>query len=137
MADKRVLIVDDCSIDRMILQRAFGKVHGKSIVLREADNAEAAITAIEEDDFDAVFLDINMPGHNGFYVLRSARRKYPSDPPLIFMYSSSDHPDDVSRASEEGATEYICKPVEMAAIEAVVSRCGRRIDEMRAMGRYQ
>lgn len=134
MADKRVLIVDDCSVDRMLLQRAFGKVYGETIALQEADNAERAIEAIEEDVFDAVFLDINMPGHDGFHVLRSARRKYPQNPPLVFMYSSSEHPDDVSRASAEGATEYICKPVELAAIEAVVSRCGIRIDEMRAMG---
>ena len=132
MTDKRVLIVDDCSIDRMVLQRAFGKLHGETILLREADNAEAAIAAIEEDTFDAVILDVNMPGHNGFHVLRSTREKYPEDPPLIFMYSSSAHPDDMARASEEGATEYICKPAEIAGIEAVVAHCATRIDEMRA-----
>ena len=131
MPDKRILIVDDCSLDRMVLNRAFGKIHGKAVSLREADNAESAIAAIEEDVFDAVFLDINMPGHDGFHVLRSARQKYPHTPPLIFMYSSSEHPDDVSQAYDEGATEFICKPDSLSSIDAIVSRCSTRIDEMK------
>ena len=134
MPDKHVLIVDDCSIDRMLLQRAFGKVYGPAVALREAENAETAIEAIEQDVFDAVLLDINMPGYDGFHVLRSARRRYPAVPPLIFMYSSSRHPDDVSRATEEGANDFICKPTGIAGIEAVVSRCGTRIDSARTAG---
>ncbi len=132
MSDKRVLIVDDCSLDRMVLQRAFGKLDGDPVSLCEAENAETAIAAIEENLFDAVFLDINMPGHDGFHVLRSARRRYPQTPPLIFMYSSSGHPDDVTLAYDQGATEYIRKPDDLAGIDAVVTRCARRIEAMNA-----
>ncbi|MEQ6247363.1 response regulator [Sulfitobacter sp. HNIBRBA3233] len=130
MAEKRILIIDDSMVDRMILKRAFGKLADSTVSLSEVDNALAAVEALDDVPFDALFLDINMPGYNGFHVLRAAREKFPSPPPLVFMYSSSEHPDDVSQAYAEGADEYICKPNDLLSVVKMVANCTRKIDDM-------
>lgn len=123
MRQARILIVDDSQIDRMILRRAFAKADIKSIELEEAEDASSAIETLDRLEFDAVFLDVNMPGENGFHVLRSLRQKRPKTWPLVFMYSSSDHPDDVALAYQEKATAYFCKPTEFGQVKDMMIDC--------------
>ncbi|KIN61217.1 putative response regulator [Sulfitobacter noctilucae] len=123
MAASKILIVDDSTVDRMIMRRAFDKAEITEVELEEAPDAMAALTCLSETDFDAVFLDINMPGENGFHVLRSVRENRETSWPLVFMYSSSEHPDDVARAYAENATGYLCKPTEFEQIKKQLVDC--------------
>ena len=123
MSFTRILIVDDSSIDRMIMRRAFSKARIEGIEVEEAQDACTALAHLSATDFDAVFLDINMPGENGFHVLRAMRAERAASWPLVFMYSSSEDPDDVSRAYSENATGYLCKPIGFEQIKAQLVGC--------------
>ena len=129
MARSRILIVDDSEIDRMMLRRAFGKLEIGLPELEEAKDANSAIACLGDHHFDAIFLDVNMPGEDGFFVLRWLRRAQPRTWPLVFMYSSSDHPDDVAQAYDGQATSYLCKPSDFDSIRLLMGDCMGLIDK--------
>ncbi|MEW9918775.1 response regulator [Marimonas sp. MJW-29] len=140
MRQARILIVDDSQIDRMILRRAFDKADLNTVDLEEAEDAVSAIATLDRSDFDAIFLDVNMPGENGFHVLRSLREKRARTWPLVFMYSSSDHPDDIELAYREKATAYLCKPSEFSQVKDMMTDCVSLISRAAGGGggqRYQ
>ncbi|MGJ8560932.1 MAG: response regulator [Litorimonas sp.] len=123
MRPSKILIVDDSELDRMVLQRAFSKTDTVKPIVHEAESAEAAIDAFKETDFDAVILDINMPGHSGFHALKHMRAGAGKTWPLIFMYSSSTHPDDIDEAYKSQATAFLPKPLVLREIQEVVDNC--------------
>src|ERR1700693_5468462 len=69
----RLLIVDDVADNRAILARQFGR-RGYEIV--EAEDGAKALCLIGEQAFDAVLLDVMMPGISGTEVLRRIRAQH-------------------------------------------------------------
>lgn len=128
MRQLKILVVDDSKVDRMCLQRAFRKFDSYTVLAEEAVDATSAVRVLEKESFDAMFLDINMPGENGFHVLRTLRGKGQGTWPLVFMYSSSNHPDDVATAYQESANAYLCKPMSFAEVQALAGHCLAIID---------
>lgn len=79
-------------------------------------------------DFDVIILDINLPGQDGFAVLRSLRNTG-IDTPVLVMTARNQVADKVSLL-DLGADDYIVKPFELAELSARVRALARR-----AMGR--
>lgn len=72
MVDRyNILIVDDSSIDRMLLSQMVLK--GKGCNLSEAQDGFSAIKAIEAKAYDLILLDLIMPDINGLEVIRHIR----------------------------------------------------------------
>ena len=72
---KKVLIVDDSKMMRVLLARVF-KSDPSFEVAGEADNGQAAIDLLSETSIDLVLLDIEMPVMNGVEALRQIRLKH-------------------------------------------------------------
>ena len=89
----------------------------------EASNGTEALELAGEQDFDAVLLDIMMPGLDGFSVCRALRRR--SDVPLIFLTALSDEEDKLY-GYELGADDYVTKPFSMLVLYAKVSALIKR-----------
>lgn len=106
---RRLLVVDDEAADLMLVRRAVGK-HAPGFEVCTSTGGEDAIRKIDPEQADLVLLDINMPGLDGFEVLRAARQGRPSHLPPVIMFSTSDRPTDVERAYAEGASAYVVKP---------------------------
>ncbi len=67
-----ILIIDDDEVDRMALKRALkGTNFAVSIV--EAKDADAALQELEENEFNCIFLDYNLPGRNGLELAKQIR----------------------------------------------------------------
>ncbi|MBR6585525.1 MAG: response regulator transcription factor, partial [Firmicutes bacterium] len=118
--DYKVLIVEDEEKLRDVLCDYF--ISRQDVPVGAQDGVQA-LELIEEQDFDAVLLDIMMPGLDGFGVCRAVRRK--SDVPIVFLTALSDE-DDKLKGYELGADDYITKPFTMSVLYAKVSALIKR-----------
>ncbi|MGB1004786.1 MAG: LytR/AlgR family response regulator transcription factor [Salibacteraceae bacterium] len=100
----KCLIIDDERLARQELRRILEN-HKNIEILDECDNAEDAISKIEELKPDLIFLDIQMPGKNGFDVLEEIIYT----PEVIFVTAYDEF---ALKAFEVSALDYILKPVE-------------------------
>ena len=87
------------------------------------DGLEALALAEEDGNFDAVVLDVMMPGLDGFAVCRALRRR--SAVPILFLTALSDEEDKLW-GYELGADDYITKPFSLTLLYAKVTALIRR-----------
>ena len=106
----RILVVDDSIIMRNIVKNTFSTMKVSFLSL-EAENGKQALRLLETNDVSLVFLDWNMPGMDGMEFLKVVRAmpKY-KDLPII-MVTSERGKFSVIEALQNGATDYIVKPV--------------------------
>ncbi|MGD0798656.1 MAG: response regulator transcription factor [Acidobacteriaceae bacterium] len=110
---KLVLIVDDEMSIRRALHTTLQKLGFKTV---EAARGEEALSLLRTTSFDAVLLDINMPGMNGIDTCRKMRNLYPRIP--ILMLTVRDGEDDKVEALDAGADDYITKPFQLRELTA-------------------
>ncbi len=111
---RRILIVDDESDIRGILMdylEDLGEVVG-------AENGSLAVRALEEQRFDLVISDYNMPGMNGLELLRHLNSRG-ADIPLIWITGRSSR-ELVVEAWKEGVFDYFEKPFDLEEIRKSV-----------------
>ncbi len=112
----RLLVVDDEDINRELFKRIFSRDYQVTSV----PTGEHALDALYEQQFDAVLLDVMLPGMSGFDVLRMIReRDETADLPVI-MVSSRSQENDVVFALRLGANDYIGKPFSVEIARARV-----------------
>jgi len=116
----RILIVEDDARLREVICDYF-KSRGE--LPFEAADGVTALAMAEEREFDAVLLDIMMPGLDGHSVCRLLRRK--SDVPIIFLTALSAEEDKLY-GYELGADDYITKPFSLSLLYAKTSALIRR-----------
>jgi two-component system LytT family response regulator len=99
---KKVLIVDD-ETDARLLLRQYILPHEKLEIIGEADNGQDAVSLIDKLEPDLVFLDIKMPGLNGFQVVQQIIHV-----PLIIFTTAFDQY--ALKAFDSNAIDYLLKP---------------------------
>lgn len=106
-APPRVLVVDDEAISRRAVTYALERAKLKPIAV---ENSEAAYKMLTETKFDLIFLDVDMPGMNGF-ELCSKLRMLPSHKttPVIFVTSLNDL-ESRANSTMSGGNDFIGKP---------------------------
>jgi two-component system invasion response regulator UvrY len=102
----RILIADDHALIRKGLKQVLTDEFQQSEI-GEASNAKEALSLASSQAWDAVLLDITMPGQSGLEVLKQFKQIYPGTPVLVL----SMHPEDqyAMRALKAGASGYLTK----------------------------
>jgi two-component system KDP operon response regulator KdpE len=108
-----ILIVDDEMSIRRALHTTLCKLGFKTV---EAARGEEALSLVRTNPFDAVLLDINMPGMTGIETCKNMRRLFPRMP--ILMLTVRDSEDDKVEALDAGADDYITKPFQLRELTA-------------------
>ncbi len=113
MAIQKILICDDSQTDLLNLKNA---LQGVNCILITATNGEEAVKKAKSEKPDIIFLDIVMPGMDGYAACRTLR----DDPetsqiPVIFVSSKHQKADRVW-AQMQGAKDLISKPYESKSI---------------------
>ena len=103
----KLLIIDDHSIVRAGLAALLHEPGVAIEVVQAATAAEGLMQIAAHGDLDAVFLDLNMPGEDGFAALDTIGKRHPELP--VILLSSSENPADVRRALAAGALGYLPK----------------------------
>ncbi|MES2172851.1 MAG: LytTR family DNA-binding domain-containing protein [Pseudomonadota bacterium] len=121
----RTILVDDESLAIQGLALRL-QVHEDVDIIETCNNGREAIRAIKTHKPDLVFLDIQMPGFDGFSVVQGLMEVEP--PLVIFCTAYSDH---AIRAFEAQAIDYLMKPVDEGRLADALDRVRQRLTEKR------
>jgi two-component system LytT family response regulator len=120
----KVIVVDDEPLARrgMLVRLAdFPELN----IVAECSNGEEAVAAIREHQPDAVFLDVEMPGLDGFGVLKQLQQLQ-IDLPYVVFVTAYDHY--ALNAFEVQALDYVLKPVEKERLAAAVGKLTKNFE---------
>ena len=117
-ARHRVLIVDDEEATRLLLARILTNDTDVEVTL--AGTCEQALRLGGSYAFDAILLDLMMPGIGGFGVLKELRANSPNGTTPIIIVSMLSEPETVERCMTAGASAYVVKPVERNSLTSTV-----------------
>jgi two-component system KDP operon response regulator KdpE len=117
----KVLIVED---DAGIRQSLFETLNALGFIIGEAGNGEEAMVRLRMVDYDAVLLDINMPGIDGIETCRRISQQFPCLP--IIMLTVLDEENDKVEALDAGADDYVTKPFQVRELTARLRATIRR-----------
>ena len=123
----RTVLVDDEPLATQGIQLRL-EAHDDVETVATAANGREAIRAIKTHKPDLVFLDIQMPGFDGFSVIQGLMDVEP--PLFVFVTAYGDH---ALRAFEAQAVDYLMKPVEEDRLAATLDRVRQRLAEKRGV----
>ena len=123
----RTILVDDEPLAIQGLKLRLEK-HEDVEIVETCSNGREAIRAIKTHKPDLVFLDIQMPGFDGFSVIQGLMEVEP--PLFVFVTAYSDH---AIRAFQAQATDYLMKPVEEDRLADTLDRIRQRLAEKRGV----
>lgn len=121
----RVLVADD----HAVVRRGLGQIIAEEVDIEvgaEASNGSEVLSLIDEDDFDAVVLDINMPGMDGLDTLKQLRAIRPDIPVLVLsMHAEEEYAIRVLKAGASGYLNKESAPDELVTAIRRISQGGK------------
>ena len=104
----QILLVDDSNMNRMLLR----EILGDGYHILEAENGQECLETLraEAGNIALVLLDINMPGMDGFEVLKAMNANHTIEDTPVIMISSEDSDAAIRRSYELGASDYVNRP---------------------------
>jgi two-component system chemotaxis response regulator CheY len=110
MSEIRVLIVDDSSVMRKIVERALRQAGLDSMVVLEAGSGVEGLEVLRTEAVQLILSDINMPSMNGLEFLRQLRAQKLAEGVPVVMITTESSEEHVKQAILSGAQGYIRKP---------------------------
>ena len=120
----RAVVVDDEELARDELCYLLAHEGGIDVVAQAA-NGPAALEAVDEVGPDILFLDVQMPGIDGFEVARRLLQQGDNAPLVVFVTAYDRH---AIEAFEVNAVDYLLKPVDPSRLRQTLARLRRRLD---------
>ena len=114
----RAIVIDDEELARKRLRKMLQSYEKKIEVVGEAENGQDAVDKIETLHPDLIFLDVQMPGFDGFEVVRRLRKK----PFIVFTTAYDEY---ALKAFEENSIDYLLKPIEQKRLDKAVEKLER------------
>ncbi|WP_092473000.1 response regulator transcription factor [Desulfotruncus arcticus] len=105
-----ILIVDDEPHIRILLEQTLEELEDEGVELSTADNGLNALNLIKDEKPDLVFLDVMMPGMNGFEVCSAVKNELGLKDVFIIMLTAKGQEFDKQKGIEVGADIYMTKP---------------------------
>jgi CheY-like chemotaxis protein len=115
----RVLAVDDSPLMRTFLQN---KLQPYGISPEFASSGEEALFKISKQHFDMIFLDVMLPGMDGYDVCKMIKKNKDNSLMKVVMLTSKDKTFDKIRGTMAGCDGYLTKPVDEMKLRAIIER---------------
>ncbi len=122
-----VLVVDDSPSMQKMLEIELSQVE-LNIKIDFADTGEEALKKTEHKHYDFIFLDIMMPGIDGYEVCKTIRKNPDEKKTPIIMLSGKTSPLDEVKGVIAGCTTYLTKPIEHTEFQGVIQRIIKWLD---------
>lgn len=133
----RLLVVDDSKMMRMGISRSLRQLGIEHI--EEASNGRQALQRLQDESFDLMLLDVEMPEMNGLEVLAQMQRSPVLQGFPVIVISGGQEIDDVVRCIEMGAEDYLPKPFSQVLLKARLTSSieKKRLRDLETMRRQQ
>ncbi|MBK7709439.1 MAG: sigma-54-dependent Fis family transcriptional regulator [Acidobacteria bacterium] len=118
----KLLVVDDESNLRLVVQKELSR-QGHEV--ETAPDGETAWEALEQEDFDVLLCDINMPRLDGIGLLRRLREKS-QNPPEVIMLTGQATVESAIEAMKLGAYDYLTKPYRITELSVLVQQAAEK-----------
>lgn len=118
-SNRSVLIVDDEEYSRLYLETMLKDLY-PGIVLKVASTAKEAEQLMYANNYDALFLDVEMPGKSGIVILNELRGKGKMYP--VIYVSAYERFEFARKALQLNATDYLVKPVSSTDLKAATDK---------------
>jgi twitching motility two-component system response regulator PilG len=115
----RVLAVDDSPLMRTFLQN---KLQPYGITPEFAASGEEALFKISKQHFDMIFLDVMLPGMDGYDVCKMIKKNKDNSLMKVVMLTSKDKTFDKIRGTMAGCDGYLTKPVDELKLRSIIER---------------
>jgi len=119
---KHILLVEDNEINQMVAVEILQQM---GLLVSVADDGEQAVQMARQGRYDAILMDIQMPGMDGYQATAQIRgtnlRSDPDQIPIIAMTANALNGDS-QKALEAGMSDYVSKPVDVAQLARVLAR---------------
>ncbi|WP_158305486.1 ATP-binding protein [Opitutus terrae] len=115
----RLLVVEDDRINQQVIHLLLAKLGLESVIL--SDGA-AAVAAAAQENWDAVIMDCQLPGMDGFEATRQIRRKLAGRPLPIIALTANARPEDRAACVAAGMDDFLTKPVRQDELRACLGK---------------
>ncbi len=113
-----ILVVDDVPLNQLLVEKMLARFNFR---VRKAANGREAIAQMVEEKPDLVFLDIMMPVMDGFQLLEVVRERKDWADVKIVVLSALDSNQDIVKAFNLGAKDFITKPIVLSKLLSTVA----------------
>ena len=120
----KVLVVDDNSTNRRILEGMLKRWEMKSTLVDGGEHALAELAAARAagDPYGLILTDMHMPVMDGFAFVEHVRQHPELSAATIMMLTSAGHRGDAARCKELGVSAYLLKPIRQAELREAIAR---------------
>ncbi len=118
----RILIIED---NADIVANLYAYLEPRGFVLDCAANGYAGLALVAQNEYDAVVLDVSLPGIDGLDLCRKLRNELRSAAPVL-MLTARDTLEDKVAGFDSGADDYLVKPFSLVEVEARLKALVRR-----------
>jgi DNA-binding response OmpR family regulator len=108
--NKKLLIVDDESHIRMLIEQTLEELEEDGVQLLFAENGEQALQIIKDEKPNLVFLDVMMPKMNGMEVCQKVKKELNLNEVYIILLTAKGQEVDRQKGLDMGADKYMTKP---------------------------
>lgn len=115
---KTLLVVDDESTTRRLVMFSLRPLNVNVV---GAEDGAQALELANSEPFDMILVDINLPGMDGFTLIRRLRELPQFEHVPLLTFTARNHPDDEAQARELGAVGFLYKPFSTQELRALVA----------------
>jgi signal transduction histidine kinase/DNA-binding response OmpR family regulator len=122
----RILVAEDNAVNQKLILRLMEKA---GHIVKIAENGHEAVKAAQTDDYDMIFMDIQMPDMDGFAAtaaIREREHSYGGHIPIVAMTAHA-MKGDAEKCMAAGMDAYISKPIDRAKLFAVIDKVVTRV----------
>lgn len=124
---KKVLIVDDEDMTRVLLSRVMERVKAVNLEILLAEDGEEALQVAFEKQPELILLDVLMPKMNGYDVCQRIRQQSDYHPYIIILTARGDYTTNREQAAATGANDFMTKPFKPSHLISQLSTVWERI----------
>ncbi len=124
-----ILIAEDSPVNQLVARKLLESMGYEPDV---AEHSDAILAMLEAGSYDLVFMDVQLPGRDGYEVTREICQRWGEERPRIIAVTANALVGDRELCLQAGMDDYLPKPIDFAAMQTAIEEWGPRCPRLRA-----